>query len=136
MDIRVLGKVISTSDSCFFKVNDADGAALGVGFDVAVKVVDALCIWPKSWWVSLPIFRSISMAGQQAVVENQIDEKMVVAKGEALLPGFKQKPLPSASRKCAVWLMMAPSRSDSGIPGLFDRPKNASTSSSLCKSSG
>lgn len=39
------------------------------------------------------------IGAQQAVVENQIDEKMVVVKGKALLPVLKQKALTQLQQK-------------------------------------
>ena len=59
------------------------------------------------------------MAGQQAVVENQIDEKMVVAKGEALLPGFKQKALAQRQQKMRGLADDGALQVGLGIPGLF-----------------
>ena len=71
-----------------------DRGAFGVGFDVAVKVVDVHLHLAQVLVGELADFQvNQPIATQQAVVKHQIDEKMVVVKGEAFLPGFKQKAL-------------------------------------------
>jgi len=59
------------------------------------------------------------MAAQQAVVDNQIDEKMVAVKGEALLPGFKQKALAQRQQKMLDLADDGALQAGLGIPGLF-----------------
>ena len=48
-------------------------------------------------FVSLEVDEHI--ATQEAVVENEVDAKVVVVEGEAFLAGFEEKPFPSSSRK-------------------------------------
>lgn len=59
------------------------------------------------------------VAAQQAVVEHQIDEKVVVAKAESLLPGLEQEAFAQFEQKPLDLVDDRSLKVRFGIPGLF-----------------
>ena len=117
--------------------NDADGGAFRVGFNAAVKVVDVhlhLAQVLVGELADLEVDQHI--AAQQAVVENQIDEKMVVVKGKALLTGFKQKALAQLQQKMLDLADDGGLQVGLGIPGLFRQAQKLQVTAALSTDPG
>ena len=95
MDVRALGQGDFNQCLVFLLAqHNADGSGFGVGFDVAIKVVDV------HLHLAQILVRELAnlevdqhLATQQAVVKHQIHKEMVVGKGETLLARLKQKAL-------------------------------------------
>src|SRR5262244_3504288 len=101
MNIGIFGKSQLHKGLAFlFTENHADSGALIRRLHIAVKIVDIHLHLAKVLMgepTDFQIYQDI--ATQQAVVENEVNEEMVVVKGEALLTRLKQKAFAKLQQK-------------------------------------
>ena len=101
VDVRVFGQSDFYQCLVFLLAqHNADGGRFGIGFDVAVKVVDVHLHLAQILVRELADFEvDQHIAAQQAVVEHQVYKEVAVVKAEALLARLKQRALCPAPAK-------------------------------------
>src|SRR5690242_2420291 len=101
MDIGISGESQLHQGCAFlFAENHANGRMLIRRLHIAVKIVDIHLHLTKILMGEPTDFQiNQDIATEQAVVENEINEEMVVVKGEALLTRLKQKAFAKLQQK-------------------------------------
>src|SRR6266702_7048284 len=101
MDIGIFGESQFYQGFAFLLTeNHANSRMLIRRLHIAVKIVDIHLHLAKVLMGEPTDFQiNQHIATQQAVVENEVNEEMVVVKGEALLTGLKQKAFAKLQQK-------------------------------------
>jgi hypothetical protein len=87
-----------------------------------------ICIWPEITVGELADLEvDQHVAAQQTVVEHQIDEEVLLVKGEAFLPGLEQEAFAQFEQEVFDLVDDGRFQVGFGIPGLLISPRNSST---------